>query len=137
MKTKLSAPRGGCGDLGDERLNVQLAIEIERFRLPFGGADAVPEAAYLVDLAKWRPEIAGVRRQPIVELATEGPVRLLTRAPADRLCEPGDRAGIGARQTGDDRIDERACGVGFRREAHERLANRSAGAFCRGGDLVP
>ena len=63
----------------------------------------------------------------------EGPVSLISRAPADRIGEPGDRAGIRAGQAGDDRIDECADPLRFGREADERLANRSVGAL--GGGL--
>ena len=38
----------------------------------------------------------------------EGPVGLVARAPADRVGKFGDRARIGARQPGDDRVDQRA-----------------------------
>ena len=64
---------------------MELAVEIERFRLTLGGADAVPKAADLLDLYGRRREVAGVRRQPIIELAMEGPVRLFSRAPTDRV----------------------------------------------------
>ena len=36
----------------------------------------------------------------------EGPVSLISRTTADRIGKPGDRSGIGARQAGDDLIDE-------------------------------
>ena len=50
-----------------------------------------------------RLDVARVGDNPVVELAMEGPVSLVSRPPADRIGEPGDRAGIGARQAGDDR----------------------------------
>ena len=59
-------------------------------------------------------DVARVSRKPVVELAMEGPVGLIARAPADRVGEPGDRARIGARQAGDDRIDQRADPFRFR-----------------------
>ena len=49
-----SAPRRGRGDLGEQRQNMQLAVEIELFRLALSVADAVPELANLLD-----PEGAG------------------------------------------------------------------------------
>ena len=64
----------------------------------------------------------------------EGAVSLVSRATADRVGEPRDRPGIGARQAGDDLIDQRADPLRFGRKADERLTNRSVGAFGRGGD---
>ena len=61
----------------------------------------------------------------------EGLVSLVSRAAADRIGESRDRAGIGARQAGDDRIDKRAHAFRFRREADQRFANRSVGALGR------
>src|SRR5215472_5413860 len=104
---------------------MQLAVEIERLSLTLGGADTVPKRADLLDPFGRRREVAGIGRQPIVELAVEGSIRLVAHAPADRVGEPRDRAGIGARQTSDDRIDQGAYAFRFWREPPERLANRS------------
>jgi hypothetical protein len=37
-----SPPLRACGDLGEQRQDVQLAVEIELLRLALGRADAVP-----------------------------------------------------------------------------------------------
>ena len=72
----------------------------------------------------------------------EGLVALIGRAPADRVGEPGDRPRIGARQVGDNRIDQRADPFRLRGEARERSANTSVRALGGGDgrvsvDLIP
>ena len=84
-----------------------------------------------------RREVAGVSREPVRKARGEKTdTPQVARATADRVGEPGDGAGIGTRQTGDNGIDQRDRAIRFRRQARERLANRSVRASCRGSDLV-
>src|ERR1700722_14921118 len=135
-KLPLSASRRGRGDLREQRQNMQLAVEIKLLCLTLRISDAVPKAATLLDPAGAGLDIAGVGNEPVVEFAMEGPISLVSSAPAHRVGKSGDRAGIRARQTGDDRIDQRADPLRFRREADERLTNGSVGSPGGAGDRV-
>src|SRR3984957_8669576 len=110
---------------------MQLAVEVKLFRLAVCVANAIPKLANLFHPQRSRLDVARVSNNPVVELAMEGPVSLISRAPANRVGEPGDRAGIRARQAGDDRVDQSAHPFRFGREANESLANRSVGALGR------
>src|ERR1700722_13655751 len=115
---------------------MQLAVEVKLLRLAVGVANAIPKLANLFHLQRSRLDVAHVTNNPVVELAMEGAVSLISPAPAHSIGEPGDRAGIRARKAGDDRIDQRAHPFRFGREANESLAYRSVGAFGRGLDCT-
>src|SRR6516162_9939415 len=98
METRVSGPSLDGRDLGEHGKYVQSAVEIERFRLALGGADAVPEASHLFRPAGGRRQHRRMGRKPVIKSTMErlkGPVR---RASAESLGEPGDSPRVGARQ---------------------------------------